>query len=274
MILDTRYGPLFYEISGSGPPLVFLSGWAMSSECWRPTVGLLKRKYRCLIFDSRGIGRSQPVSDESTFEIDDCAEDLNLILESLELYDATLVGHEMGALVAAVCAERHPQNVNSLVIVNPREAVSESNLRQLAVFTPAALALRDLAAFPLLRNVVAWRFRAAPKPYRDTLFNDFADLNPRAAYQSAASAVNPENVERIENLLSGSDLRVLIVCGEKDKKGAAQARRLFSVARAARLATMSDCSFLPMLEYTGQFVRLIDQFVVRYLKSVRPLIRD
>ena len=54
---------------------------------------------------------------------------------------------------------------------------------------------------------------------------------------------------------------VLFVCGEKDKKGTAEARRLFSIARAGKLATMRDCGFLPMLEYPNQFVKLIDDFV-------------
>ena len=267
MILRTRNGPLYYDLAGEGPPLIFASGWAMSGECWRPAVDSLKRKYRCLLYDSRGTGRSQPVSPEARFEIDDHADDLNIILESAGIFDATLVGHEMGALVAAVCAERHPQTVNSLVLVSPRQAISDKDIKQLSVFTPATLALRELAAYPLIRNVVAWRFRSAPQPYRDTLFNEFADLDPRIAYETAVSAAAAENVGRLERLVSRSDSRLLIVCGEKDKRGVTQARRLFSLARAGKLATLSDCGFLPMLEYPGQFVRLLDRFVVSSLRT-------
>ena len=267
MILRTRNGPLYYDLAGEGPPLIFASGWAMSGECWRPAVDSLKRKYRCLLYDSRGTGRSQPVSPEARFEIDDHADDLNTILESAGIFDAALVGHEMGALVAAVCAERHPQTVNSLVLVSPRQAISDKDIKQLSLFTPATLALRELAAYPLIRNVVAWRFRSAPQPHRDTLFNEFADLDPRIAYETAVSAAAAENVARLERLVSRSDSRLLIVCGEKDKRGVTQARRLFSLARAGKLATLSDCGFLPMLEYTGQFVRLLDRFVVISLRT-------
>jgi pimeloyl-ACP methyl ester carboxylesterase len=267
MILRTRHGPLYYEIAGEGPSLVFASGWAMSSECWRPAVELLKRKYRCLIYDSRGIGRSLPTSPDAGFEIEDHADDLNSILESVGIFDATLVGHEMGALVVAVCGERHPQSMNSLVLISPRPAISEGDIKQLAVFTPAALALRELAGFPLIRNVVAWRFRRAPQPYRDNLFKEFSDLNPRLAYETAVSAASAENVTRLDRAVSRSTSRVLLICGEKDKKGATQARRLFSVARAGKLATMSDCGFLPMLEYPGQFARVLDRFVINSLKA-------
>src|SRR5436190_19334126 len=51
MIVRTRHGPLYYDLAGEGPPVVFASGWAMSGECWRPAIDLLKRKYRCLLYD-------------------------------------------------------------------------------------------------------------------------------------------------------------------------------------------------------------------------------
>ena len=273
MILNTRNGPLYYDLAGEGPPLVFISGWAMSSEYWKPSVELLKRKYRCLLYDARGMGRSQPASSAASFEIDDHADDLSSILDSLGIFDATVVGHEMGALVAAVCDERHPQTVNALSLVSPRHAVSRSEVERLSLFTPASLALRELAVFPLIRNLVAWRFRTAPQPYRDALFNEFADLAPRLAYETALSATTPENARRLERLVSRADSRVLIICGDKDKKGITQARLLFAAARSGKLATMSDCGFLPMLEYPVQFARLLDRFVSSTQRSSRAISR-
>src|SRR5436853_5364398 len=81
MMLKTRNGPLYFEIVGSGPPLVFLSGWAMSSECWRPVVTLLAKKYRCLLYDARGVGRSQPAALDAQLNIEDHADDLHRVLE-------------------------------------------------------------------------------------------------------------------------------------------------------------------------------------------------
>src|SRR5262245_35590597 len=101
MLLRTDHGPLYYEVAGSGKPLVFVSGWAMSCECWRPAVSVLKRAHRCLIYDSRGVGRSQPCSIDARFTIEDHAEDLHSVLEAAEIFDAVIIGHEMGSLIAA-----------------------------------------------------------------------------------------------------------------------------------------------------------------------------
>jgi len=263
MLLKSESGPLYYEVTGAGSPLVFASGWAMSCECWRPAVEALKHRHRCLIYDARGVGRSQPCSIDASFTIDDHAEDLHAIIEATGTFDATVVGHEAGSLIVAANAKRRPQDMRSLVVVSPRRALAADDVKSLAVFTPAALALRELAAFPLLRNLVANRFRRAPQPYRNTLFNDFADLSPRAAYETALSASASEFVEALDSVISESAAPVLIICGDKDKKGAAEARRLFSLARSAKLATLRDCGFLPMLEYRSQFVKLIEDFVAR-----------
>ncbi|HKS39721.1 MAG TPA: alpha/beta hydrolase [Blastocatellia bacterium] len=261
MILNTYSGPLYFEVTGEGPPLVLVSGWAMSCECWRPTVAALRHKYRCLIYDSRGTARSQPCSTDARFAIEDHAEDLHLLLEEAGMFDAVMIGHEAGSLIVAACADVHPQDLRSMIVVSPRAGMSQDDVKSLAVFTPASLALRELAAYPLIRNLVARRFRRAPQPFRDRLFNDFADLSPRAAYETALSASSPESAALLDREVEQTRSPLLFVCGEKDKKGTAEARRLFSIARTGKLATLRDCGFLPMLEYTNQFVKLIDDFI-------------
>src|SRR5262245_19665418 len=261
MILRTENGPLYYEVTGEGPSLVFVSGWAMSRTCWRPSAATVRHKYRCLTYDSRGVGRSQPSSPLASLTIEDHAEDLHSVLEATQIFDATIVGHEMGSLIAAANASRHPQDMRSLIAVSPRRGFSQDDVKNLAVFTPASLALRELAAYPLLRNLVARRFRRAPQPYRDRLFNDFAELSPRAAYETALSASSGEAETALDGLIKRTPSQVLFICGEKDKRGAAEARRLFSMAKAGKLATLRDCGFLPMLEYRRQFVKLINDFL-------------
>ena len=261
MIIESQSGPLYFELSGDGPPIVFVSGWAMSCECWRPVVARLDGKHQCAIYDARGVGRSQPASIDARFTIDDHAEDLHLVLERAGVYDSVLIGHDVGALIAARCAQAHPQHFRMLVVVSPRRGLAPEDVKSLAVLTPASLALRELANYPLIRNLLTRRFRRAPQPYRDTLYSDFANLSPRAAYETALSASEGESAEALHRFLERSSSPSLIICGEKDKKGSAEARRLFGIARAAKLATIGDCGFLPMLEYPGQFAKLIDDFI-------------
>jgi pimeloyl-ACP methyl ester carboxylesterase len=268
MMLNTQNGPLYFETVGSGPPLVFLSGWAMSSACWQPVVALLAKRYRCVLYDARGVGRSQPATLNAQFSIEDHTDDLHRILAAAGIFDATLVGHDVGAIVAARAAAMHPQEVRARVVVSPRPGLPEDDVKNLGLFTPAQLALRELAAFPLIRNIVTRRFRRAPRPWRDRLFSDFAELSPRAAYETALAASSFEATERLERSIAESAAPLLFICGEKDKRGTAEARRLFAISKAGKLATLRGCGFLPMLEYPRQFAKLIDDFAA--IAAVAP----
>lgn len=272
MILSTNNGPLYYEVTGEGSPLVFVSGWAMSAECWRPVIEFLESKYRCLIYDARGIGRSQPAATDATFDLRVHAEDLHSLLEREDIFDATFIAHEMSALVAALCADAHPQDASSFVFVSPRASFSQDEIKSLSVFTPASLALREIASFPVVRNLVAFRFRHAPQPHRDRLFDDFAALSPRAAYETALSASDFYADSPVERLLAETQLPALFVCGDEDKKSVAQAGKLFRLAKQGKRATIKDCHFLPMLEYPKQFARLIDDFVGKLGIASRKII--
>jgi pimeloyl-ACP methyl ester carboxylesterase len=263
MILSTANGPLYFEVSGEGPPLVFISGWAMSSRCWRPVADHLAAEYRCLIYDLRGVGRSQPASSEARFEIEDHAEDLHSLISEANFYDATIIAHETGALIAALVADRHPQDAASMVLVSPRVAGLKDEIKKLSVLTPASLALREMASLPVFGNLVAWRFRRAREPYRKHLFEDFANLDPRAAYQTALSAADLASSFRLDQFVANADLPTLAVCGEKDKRSREEARKIFALSHACRLATVKDCGFLPMLEYPRQFARLISDFAAK-----------
>jgi pimeloyl-ACP methyl ester carboxylesterase len=260
MLLNTRNGPLYFELHGSGPPLVFLSGWAMSAECWRPAVALLAKQYRCLLYDARGVGRSQPASPEARFAIEDHADDLHRMLEAADIFDALLVGHDLGAVIAAMIAAMHPQDARALVVVSPRPGLPEDDVKNLGLFTPAQLMLRELAAYPLIRNIVTRRFFRAPRPWRERLSNDFAELSPRAAYETALAASSLEATATLERSVSASAAPALFICGEKDKKGTAEARRLFAMSKVGKLATLRGCGFLPMLEYPKQFAKLVSDF--------------
>ena len=272
MILKTQNGPVYYEVEGDGLPLVFLSGWAMSCECWRPVFDLLKSHFRCLMMDRRGMGRSQPVASDAAFSIEEHTEDVHKILEREGFYNAVFIAHEVGALVAVAVANTHPQDVAATVFVSPRASFSKDEIKSLGFFTPASLVLRDIASFPVIRNLVALRFRTAPQPYRDRLFDDFAELSPRSAYETALSASEHYEKSPLEKFVKSAAAPVLLICGDQDKKGTAQARSLFNAARAGKLATLKDCGFLPMLEYPNQFARLIEDFTKTVAKASKQIL--
>jgi non-heme chloroperoxidase len=86
---------LYYEDHGSGAPVVLIHGYPLNGRAWDKQVSVLLDAHRRVItYDRRGFGKSsQPTSG---YDYDTFAADLNALMEKLNLYDVTLVGHSMG----------------------------------------------------------------------------------------------------------------------------------------------------------------------------------
>jgi non-heme chloroperoxidase len=86
---------LYYEDHGSGLPVVLIHGYPLSSRAWEKQVPvLLDDGRRVITYDRRGFGKSsQPTTG---YDYDTFASDLRILMETLDLHDAILVGHSMG----------------------------------------------------------------------------------------------------------------------------------------------------------------------------------
>src|SRR5579862_4621599 len=97
---------LYYKDWGSGKPVVFSHGWPLSADAFEDQMFFLaSRGYRCIAHDRRGHGRSsQPWNGN---DLDTYADDLAKLIETLNLKDATLVGHSTGGGEVARYIGRH-----------------------------------------------------------------------------------------------------------------------------------------------------------------------
>lgn len=95
---EQNEGPvgLYFQDHGKGQPVVLIHGWPLSSRSWEKQEGqLLSQGFRVITYDRRGFGESsKPVEG---YDYDTMAADLDVLLTTLDLHDAVLVGFSMGA---------------------------------------------------------------------------------------------------------------------------------------------------------------------------------
>jgi non-heme chloroperoxidase len=86
---------IYYKDWGKGPVVTFSHGWPLSADAWDgQMLFLVQNGFRVVAHDRRGHGRSSQASSGN--DMDGYADDLAAVIESLDLNDATLVGHSTG----------------------------------------------------------------------------------------------------------------------------------------------------------------------------------
>lgn len=103
------------DTGGGGRPVVLIHGWPLSGRAWSHQVpDLAAAGYRVVTYDRRGFGESDKPA--LGYGYDTLAEDLQAVLESLDLWDVTLVGFSMGGgEVARYLARFGPGRIRSVV---------------------------------------------------------------------------------------------------------------------------------------------------------------
>jgi len=121
--VDTPSGvTLHYEETGSGRPVVFLHGWAMSARVWR-FQQRMDDSCRLVFLDQRGHGQSSPAPG---YSVQDYADDLAAFFERMNLEEAVLVGWSMGVQVALHAFPALRSRLAALVLVGGTPRFTEA----------------------------------------------------------------------------------------------------------------------------------------------------
>lgn len=146
---------LRYRDVGSGTPIVFIHGYSRSLEDWLVLADSFP-SHRVIAYDVRGFGRSTRITDVRRHG-DAYVEDVAALLDHLKIDRAHLVGHSMGALIAANVAVAHPQRVASATLIaGPTHTDSAAFARETAPW------VRDLESGVNLRKFISWLFPGTP----------------------------------------------------------------------------------------------------------------
>jgi pimeloyl-ACP methyl ester carboxylesterase len=103
---------LWYDDTGSGPPVVLLHEGVVDSRIWDPVVPLLSDRYRVIRYDQRGFGQS-PRPDGPYSVVDDLVS----VLDAAEVEHATPVACSRGGGIALTAAVEQPERVSALVLL-------------------------------------------------------------------------------------------------------------------------------------------------------------
>jgi len=105
---------IYWEERGSGEPLLLIMGLGYTLDMWHRTAPVLAEHYRVIVFDNRGVGRSDvPVGP---YPISTMARDAAAVMDAAGIDAAHVFGVSMGGMIAQEFALQYPTRVRSLIL--------------------------------------------------------------------------------------------------------------------------------------------------------------
>lgn len=105
---------LYWHAHGTGPPVLLIMGLSFTHEMWFRVVPALVDRYRVILFDNRGMGRSSV--PPGPYPIPKMARDAAAVLRAAGVSAAHVIGASMGGMIAQELALREPGMVRSLIL--------------------------------------------------------------------------------------------------------------------------------------------------------------
>ena len=100
----------------AGQPVVLIHGYTDNARDWAPMVPFISKQFRLILVDIRGHGQSG--KPECCYTRLDFAFDIKLLLDSLGVQKADIVGHSLGSIIAQTFAEYWPERTDRVVLIS------------------------------------------------------------------------------------------------------------------------------------------------------------
>ena len=203
-------GQLYYEVTGTGPPIIFLHGVCLDHRMWEQQVTYFSKTYTCITVDLRGFGQSSvPTTSPYSFH-----EDINTLLDSLKITDpVVLIALSMGGRAAVNFALTYPAKTKALVLT---DVVVDG-------YTFQEFSLLPFVAEAKQNGIQAGNQLFLDDPIYSTARNDsmvFSQLRNMImsysgwqwTHKNPLQGLTPPALEQLEKI----NMPVLIITGEKD----------------------------------------------------------
>jgi 3-oxoadipate enol-lactonase len=253
-----------YEVTGSGPAIVLAHGYLATSSMWAGQVGPLSQRYRVLVYDARGHGKSSapPVEDRG-YVMENLVADQKGLMDHLGIDKAIIGGLSMGGMIAMRFALQHPGAVRALLICD-----TSAGMGLEGQFTSNRLLLeawvRSQGVKPLLRSFYARSAGSARLPSQADLpagvqsfINGLDGMSADGFLGMARAAADAPSVL---GRLSEIEKPALIVTGDRDFfRGASE--EMHARMPGSRLALIRNAAHGTCVWQPAAFTRAVIEFL-------------
>ncbi len=223
----------YYEwipsVRTAGKPLmVFIHGWGGSARYWQSTAEALSKDFDCLLYDLRGFGRSKlpdsqlPELEQAiSYDLEDYAIDLNILLDNLGVDKIYLNGHSVGASIATFFINLYSDRIEKAILtcsgIFPYEAKSFAAFHKFGGYV-VKFRPQWFQSIPFAGQMFMARFlhRPLPESIAKEFLADFLAADYEAALGTIYTSVSKHAAEVMPQEFAKIPIPTLLIAGEKD----------------------------------------------------------
>jgi pimeloyl-ACP methyl ester carboxylesterase len=151
---------MYYEVHGTGEPVVLLHGAFSTADSWTPITTSLAKTRKVIVVELEGHGHTKDL--DRPLSVDQMSDDIAAMIKQLGLGKVDVLGYSMGGIVTMSLAIHHPESVRRAVVLSAaagptKETFDPSNYQQISSITP------ETFNFPALKDPYT---KVAPDPSR------------------------------------------------------------------------------------------------------------
>jgi 3-oxoadipate enol-lactonase len=204
---------LYYELKGNpdGPTLVFVNGLLTDTSSWNGHLPFFAERYRCLVYDCRGQGRSS--KPDQVYETAMHAADLARLVEALGIERAAFIGLSNGGAAVLDYAATHPERVIAVIVSGAYASVDTILRVKLTSWVKAM----EFGGSPLRFDVATpwvWGGRFLEENYQGLL--GYREKGANMPIEWAMNLVKGAMVHDIRDKLPNVQAPTLVIVGEED----------------------------------------------------------
>lgn len=253
------------EVRHAGPALLLLHGFTGSSTTWAPYAEAW-REFTTIAVDLLGHGRSDCPVDPGRYRMEQCVEDLLMLLDHLEIQQTAVLGYSMGGRVAMHLALQAPERLWALVLESAspgiEDAVERESRRRADMALAETIEREGIAAFvdrwqalPLFASQ-----SQLPITVREQLRRQRLGNNPQGLANSLrglGAGMQEPVLQRLRRLQTPT----LLLAGALDGKYCELARQMSATLPYGRVKIMPDVGHALHLEQPALFAGAVQRFL-------------
>jgi len=201
-----------FTVEGKGETIVLLHGFLESSTIWKNVVSAFKETHQLITIDLLGHGKTEKLGYIHSMET--MAETVQAVLSELKIEKASIIGHSMGGYVALAFAEKFPQQLEKLVLLNS-STVADSEERKENRDRAKRLVKQNKQAFisMAIKNLFTDENRNALRAEINALVQEAVQLPEEHIIASVEGLKNRKDRTEILQQYSGEKI---IIAGKND----------------------------------------------------------